>query len=112
MPPSWIVRLPQVVPWSGVSKVSPWINSMRSIGTSSSSATIWRSAVRDAGAEIDLAGIDGDVAGLVDGEEGIDFGERHRLGAGLRHALPTTGRPSEKLTTSAPEPRRASRREI
>ena len=39
----------------------------------------------DAGAEIDLAGIDGDVAGLVDGEEGIDFGERHRLGAGLRH---------------------------
>ncbi len=35
----------QVLPWSGVSKVSPCTNSMRFNGTSSSSATIWRRAV-------------------------------------------------------------------
>ena len=39
----------------------------------------------DSGAEIDLTGINGDVADLVDSKEGIDFGERDRLGAGLRH---------------------------
>ncbi len=36
----------------------------------------------DAGAEIDLAGIHRDHPGLVDGEEGIDLGERHRLCSG------------------------------
>jgi len=35
---------------------------------------------RDAGAEIDLAGIDGDLAGLVDGKERIDFSKGKRLG--------------------------------
>jgi hypothetical protein len=45
MPPSWMVRLPQVVPWSGVVSVSPVIRSTLDNGTSSSSATIWRSAV-------------------------------------------------------------------
>src|SRR6185312_8047616 len=39
----------------------------------------------DASAEIDFAGIDGDFARLVDGEEGIDLGEGDRLGAGLCH---------------------------
>src|ERR1043166_6252331 len=37
----------------------------------------------DAGAEVDLAGIDRDFAGLVDGEERIDFGK----GEGLRRPL-------------------------
>ena len=35
---------------------------------------------RDAGAEIDLAGKDGDLAGLVDGKERVDFSKGERLG--------------------------------
>jgi len=46
MPPFWIERLPNVMPWSGVSSVSPWITSTRAIGTESSSAAICASAVR------------------------------------------------------------------
>src|SRR6266545_4302472 len=37
---------PDVRPWSGVSAVSPSIMVMRATGTSSSSATIWRNAMR------------------------------------------------------------------
>ena len=40
-----------------------------------------------AGAEIDLAGIDGDEAFGVDREERVDFGERDRLGGSSRGAL-------------------------
>ena len=48
----------------------------------------------DPGAELDLAGIDRDVAGGVDGEEAIDFGRAPpACGARLAPALPTTGRP-------------------
>ena len=46
MPPAWIDRLPQVIPWSGVSSVSPSITRTRSIGTDNSSAAICASAVR------------------------------------------------------------------
>ena len=48
-------------------------------GTSSSSAAICAQRGRDAGAEIDLAGIDGHHALRVDGEERVDFGQRQRL---------------------------------
>ena len=39
----------------------------------------------DAGAQLDLAGIDRHLAAVVDRQEGIDLGEDDRLGAGLRH---------------------------
>ena len=48
-----------------------------------------------AGAEIDLAGIDGHHAGGIDGEKGIDRSERHRLGRGGR-LRERRARPSEE----------------
>ena len=45
MPPTWMVRLPQVLPWSGVSMRVAGDEMTWLIGTSSSSATICRSAV-------------------------------------------------------------------
>ena len=42
----------------------------------------------DAGAEIDLAGIDGHLSAVVDRQEAIDLGERRLASApGLRHGL-------------------------
>jgi len=46
IPPTWIDRLAKVMPWSGVSKVSPWITVTRASGTESSSAAICVNAVR------------------------------------------------------------------
>src|SRR6266852_4729558 len=45
-PATWMERLPQVGPWSGVSAVSPSISLIFSTRTSSSSATICGSAIR------------------------------------------------------------------
>ena len=46
MPPFWIDRLPKVMPWSGVSSVSPWMTLTRASGTDNSSAAICVIAVR------------------------------------------------------------------
>ena len=113
MPPIWMERLPQVVPWSGVSAVSPWMSLIMAQRHVELLGDDLRQRRRDAGAEIDLAGIDRHHALGVDREEGVDLGERDRLGCRALRRSPHGQRPaSEKLTTRAPPPLSTSRREV
>ena len=112
MPPAWMVRLPQVVPWSGVSAVSPSTTLHRAERHVELLGAHLRERGAHAGAEIDLAGIERDPAARVDGKEGVDLGDRQRpLRRRLLRPAPSSAPESEKLTTSAPPPLSRSRRD-
>src|SRR5580765_1871046 len=106
-----MVRLAQVLPWSGVSKVSPCTNSMRFIGTSSSSATIWRRAVVMPVPRSTLP--EKTVTLPVLSMARKESTSVRASGLADPCACEPVDEPANaKLTTRAPEPSRASRREI